>query len=295
MHSLRSLFSVLIFFLWSLTPSDAQMNKMTEKRTAEFLASTTYVELTDYDDLNTAIKTAFQKYWAVTPHKFVTTDELKEVLKDPKISLFRLISFAAGKASLENENAFFAIFMGGRKKLDWYEKDDILTSEYLDFAGGEKWVYESGYRVDFLIKTMNDYLLGLKNNIKDTANQPTLLKNKTLLVAKETLAAKASPIIAGTGKVKAFEEKALEGYKYPYKVLPLNEIKKIIEDTTASNKQFCLLAPKVSEAIKTFYVYDLESKKRIYWWVPSKKSSIRPPFTKKDFEEASEEIEGKKK
>lgn len=283
----------LLLSVGALVPAWAQ--NMTKKQSNQLSITTTYVELSGFPEFDAAFKAAIQRYWTATPFQFTTPDALEKIVSDEAISMLRIVETHGSRASIITEYTYLAVLLGGKNKMSRYTTDDIIGRARFWASGVEQYVKETDYRVDFLVKELNDQLLrkreeyaGQKPGPKEN---PALLKSKTLLVPKEPLAAQVSAPVTNK-KMDAFTLDAWEGYQSAYKILPLADIKIILADTSSANASYCLFLPQVG-IYRTFNIYDLETRKLIYeFWVGNNKTN--PPITKKDLAKLSQAVAGKK-
>ena len=268
---------------------------MSKKQTNQFFAGTTYVELTGFPDFDAIYKAAIQQYWTATPFKFTTPDVLETMAGNENISMLRIVESHGSRAKIITEYTYLAIFLGGKGKMARYSTDDIIAKNSFWASGVEQQVEETGYRLDFLIKELNDDILRKKEEYagKKPApkEKPTLLKTKILLVPKEPLSSEVSMPLSNK-KLAAFNPDAWEGYQFNYKILPLADIKRLLTDTSAAKSSYCLFIPQVG-LYRSFKIYDLDTKAMLYeFWVGN--SHTNPPITKKDLGKLSEAITGNK-
>ncbi len=292
MATQRFLFCLLLSFS-ILAPAQAQVSK---KQMVQLFKTTTYVELTGYKEFDNYLKAAMKKYWTVTPFKIASPDDLETIVNREDISMVRVIGTVSNKTGLDNGYAMIAIFAGGKKKISKYTLLDVAARANFDFRGMEKYSHESGYRVDFLVKELNDDMLFEKEKSagKKIArySNPGLLQTKTLLIPQESLDSKVTTPVLGLGKIKPFTDEAFEGYKYAYEIKPMSEIKKLLQEEGEGGQKYCLLVSHV-DAIRSFDVYDLATRQLIFHFYATGALS-KPPITKKDMENFSAEIAGKK-
>jgi hypothetical protein len=263
------------------------------------LNSTVLVVLKYSDSLNKKIKSSFEKYWTVTPYKFVNSnykDTLKtgakiiysvfdgNVVRVVQVNMERPGDLARGTP--DSWPGYYLVPLDQQKK----EQVDLIAVRGPVNSFYFEWTPESGfentyYRVDYIVKSMNDGLQFLKfsgkksmNDYEKQVNRKTAtLKDRTLLIPAELIkeydinrAILAQMSGGFGGKVIASKkpvmqsiitEKVLSEYKGKYKILPFAEIEKIAETDKAP--EYALFTPLIND-LKFLFIYTLDKKELIY-------------------------------
>ncbi|MFN0036608.1 MAG: hypothetical protein ACKVUS_16200 [Saprospiraceae bacterium] len=284
--------------LWLLAATAPTLHAQTDKNHEAILSTTMLVELSGNAQFDAFFQKAVTAHWKVTPYKFVTNAELASVVSDKSVAMLRLVTTSSGKDAMED--SYFVILRGGKKKLTKYTTADQILSADFQFNGAETNSMKAGYRAAFLIKGLNDDLTTLKKQQKKEAKSGNImkanntrvkaLKTKILLVAEESLKYKSR--YARTLNRKAVEAKDLEGYRYKYQVMPMEQIKEYISRPSEETKDFCVFVPRFNFS-KAYEIYDINTAERLYYFFP--KVAFKASLSKDDFEDLSDEVGGKKK
>jgi hypothetical protein len=298
----------MVFSFLFVLDGFGQMQELAkQKHYDETLNSTVLVVLKYSDSLNNRIRTAFEKYWKVTPYTFVTKnykDTLKPVKGVHLYSVFEGSVVRVVEVNMETKiekgtpNAwpgFYVAPLDQKKEpvVDLICARSAVNSLYYEWSK-EKQFENCYHRMDFIVKQANDILFFIKadkrassaDHKKKVNAKATGLSSKTLLIPEELTKeydinkALLSLFEAGLGGMpiaskkpiyeKMIKEEDISSYKGKAKVLPYSEIEKLANSPQAD--EYALFAPVIND-LKIVFVYDLASKELIYTdqvWVSQK-------------------------
>jgi hypothetical protein len=288
--------TTLLIGLLAFLPNNARAQSTDDYEA--MLKGTLMVELSGNEQFDAFYKKAVETHWKITPYKFVSTAELASVVSNKSTIMMRLVTTGTGNDAMSS--SYFVILRGGKKKLTSYTTLDQKMAADFQFNGAETNTMKSGYRAAFLIKALNDDLTTVKKKPEERDNAATIakasnyrvkaLKTKTLLIAEETLEYK-SPSRRMSNK-PSVTAKMLEGYRYKLQIVPMEEIKQYISKPSEQTKDFCVFVPRFDSS-KSYEIYDINTCERLYYYFPT--VAFKAALSKSDFENLSDEIEGKKK
>ena len=144
---------ILLLCICFLTlKSKSQIVAQDHEGLATFLNSTLYVPITGYKEFDEALQSAFKKYWKITPYKMANEAEYSALEKENKKRkgkqsfLFELSysSFSITRTS------YVSTFYQGTEGYDFYDKTKKFN--------------HAKYRIDYVVKLMNDAITLVKNN-----------------------------------------------------------------------------------------------------------------------------------
>jgi len=182
----------------------------------KFFASTTCIVVEDnpFSFYNAELKTAVEKYWKVTPYRFITVNEFNVMRTDPAYSfiVLTITNFSNDKSGSAYD--FLNLLLGA--DVDNLDELPEFCAIPLSFAGADEgeYSYKMGLIVRFMqyhadLVTKNPTLSSLRYLKYYNKNVPEISK-KTILVRIEDLA----PEIDTEEKIKAY---------YPYAVKIVDE------------------------------------------------------------------------
>ena len=182
----------------------------------KFKASTTCVVMEDnpFSFYNAEIKTAVEKYWKVTPVRFITVNEFNVMRNDPAYSfiVLTITNFSNDKSGSAYD--FLNLLLGA--DVDELDQLPEFCAIPLSFAGApeEEYSYKLGLIVRFMqyhadLVTKNPSTPALRYLRYYDKNVPEVSK-KTILIREVDLA----PEISTEERIKAY---------YPYKVRIVDE------------------------------------------------------------------------
>lgn len=222
---MRKLTLTALFILAVLTLAAQQRPYPTMDDAKRFTTSTTCVVLEDdpFSFYNAEIKTAVDKYWKVTPVKYIKTEEFNVMKTDPSYSfiVLTITNFSNDKSGSAYD--FLNLLLGA----DVNNLDEMpeFCAIPLSFAGAPEGEYS--YKLGLIIRFMQYHADLVMNN--PTTSSLRYLKyynknvpeigGKTILVREEDLA----PEIGTVEKIGAY-------YKYSVKIVGEEEIIRAVED-----------------------------------------------------------------
>jgi hypothetical protein len=259
-----------------------------------FLTSTLYVPVTGNASFDQALQKAFSTYWKITPYKLSQPKEFHEMEKiNSKQSQKRRKEKKLGQPAnflFTWESTRFVITDICYANVFFYGDESMTESQWIDesdFFSKSKKMTEIQYRLDYIIKALNDMLTYTKDikigdpneqqpNFLDTPGSPKTkkqsaelneklsdlfnlnaknIKTKTLLFNKDMKYA---------NKKVYSEEEIAKNYPYPYKFVSDKEFKEVLK---SDNSEFVCFIP----------VYDQEETKMTvseFVYEPSTRSTI---------------------
>jgi hypothetical protein len=216
-------FALFIFFIVAVNAQQRPYPTMDDAKL--FSASTTCVvlESNQFSFYNAEIKAAVDKYWKVTPVKFISEEEFNVMKTDPSYSfiVLTITNFSNDKSGSAYD--FLNLLLGA----DVNNLDELpeFCAIPLSFAGApeEEYSYKLGliirfmqYHADLVMKNPTTsalrYLKYYNKNVPE-------IGGKTLLVREADLA----PEISTVEKIAAY-------YKYPVKIVDEEEIIRAVEE-----------------------------------------------------------------
>jgi len=265
--------SIIIILTVCISASFAQQNKYVSKEQMElFKKSTTYIVM-DNDPLlgyNITVKAAIEKYWKITPFKFINTDEFEAQRKDVNKS-FLILTKTTLTNDKENSDYLYINLLMGEQVDHMNDMPEILNLP-LTYTGVDEnsYVYKIGVMVRFIqehVKTMlasDDIrkfhdLKFYNRNIKD-------IKKKTLLIQASDLAEEVNTI----EKIKAI-------YPYEVRIVSAAEIEKAVFTQTPNTLIAHQISPGPTDKEGRCYkiLYGVDDNK-IYYYYFVKISDVRP-------------------
>jgi hypothetical protein len=251
----------------------AQQNKQVTKEQLElFKKSTTYIVM-DNDPLlgyNITVKAAVEKYWKITPFRFISTDEFETMRKD-KGNSFLLLTKTTLTKDKENTNYLYTNLLMGEDVQSIDDMPEIITLP-VQYTGVEEnsYVYKMGVMIRFIqehVKTLMaadrpSQFRDLKyynRNIKE-------IRKKTILIEQTDLAEEVN----SSDKIKAI-------YPYNVKIVTPNEIEKAVFEQTPNTLIAHQISPGPEDKIGRSYkiLYGVDDNK-IYYYYFVKISDKRP-------------------
>jgi hypothetical protein len=194
---------------------------------AKFSKSTTFVVLEDnpFSFFNPEIKAVVQKYWTVTPYKFISTAEFNQKWTDPSYSflVLTMTNFSNDKSGSSYD--FMNLLLGA--DVDNLDQLPEFCSIPLSFSGDEEGDYT--YKLGLVVRFLQQHVETLINNPSNLAlkylkyynkNTPEV-KNKTILAREVDM----DPSLNTEDKIKVY-------YPYVFKIVDEEAIIKAVEEKT---------------------------------------------------------------
>jgi hypothetical protein len=270
---MKKILIVSVFIFFCIIVGFGQQNKqVTKDQLALFMKSTTYVVM-DNDPLlgyNITVKAAMDKYWKITPIKYISSDEFENVRKD-KDKSFLLLTRTTLTRDKENADYLYINLLMGDDVENIDDMPEILTLP-LCYTGVEEnsYVYKMGVMVRFIqehakalmasgrISSMRD-LKYYNKNIK-------FIRKKTILIEAKDLAEEVNTL----DKIKAI-------YPYSVRIVSSAEIEKAVFAQTPNTLIAHQISPgpddKIGRCYKILYGVD---DNQIYYYYFVKISDVRP-------------------
>lgn len=265
--------NISVVLLWIVVCAFAQQNKQVSKEQMElFKKSTTYVVM-DNDPLlgyNITVKSAVDKFWKITPVKYISTDEFEAQRKDKDKSFLILTRTTLTRDKENTDYLYINLLMGDNvSKID--EMPEIITLP-LHYTGVEEnsYVYKMGVMIRFIqehAKTlMNSERLGQYRDLKYYNRNISEIKKKTIFIEASDLAEEVNTI----DKIKAI-------YPHDVKIVSAVEIEKAVFEQTPNVLIAHQISPGPADKIGRCYkiLYGVDDNK-IYYYYFVKISEVRP-------------------
>jgi len=262
-----------IFIFFGLTSAFAQQNKQVTKEQMElFKKSTTYVVM-DNDPLlgyNITVKSAMDKYWKITPIKYISSDEFENERKDKTKSFLLLTKTTLTRDKQNTDYLYLNLLMGDNvDKID--NMPEILTLP-LHYTGVEEnsYVYKMAVMIRFTQEHAKAMMatdkLSQFRDLKYYNKNIKEIKKKTLLIEASDLAEEVNSI----DKIKAI-------FPYDVRIVSSAEIEKAVFAKTPNTLIAHQISPgpedKVGRCYKILYGVD---DNQIYYYYFVKISDVRP-------------------
>lgn len=242
----------------------AQQNKqVTPEQLALFPRSTTYV-VTDNNPMsgyNIAIKSSVEKYWKVTPYKFITPGEFDQLRTKKENSFLLLTKVNLTKDERQAEYWYLNLLMGDQVS-SLNDLPEILTLP-LDYTGVDEstYAYKLPVMIRFAQQHVKDMLAAspkiLKfRNLKMYNVNCREMKNKTLLLQQSDLAEEVNSL----DKIKAV-------YPYPVKIVSADDIENAVLGQTPNTLILHQISPGEDDNIGRSYkiIYGVDDNKIYYY------------------------------
>lgn len=270
---------LLLSTLFISSISNAQIMDATGEKLNTFFTSTVYVPITGNVAFDEAVKRGFTKYWKATPFKFIEGAEYKKLYKEndknnnhtagqPKTFLFEWSHNWISITDICHADTYM------------YGDENLSEAKWVDgsdYFAKSKTFDNIKYRIDYIIKAMNDLILLTKNNnlaynqfneISSAINKNSnILKKKTLLVNMDFKYANK----------KVYKEGVFNGYPYPYKLVSDADFKAALKSEQAD---VVCLVPVYWQGYTgmqaLIYVYEPSTRNTIYMEFCEKFNKFNP-------------------
>lgn len=233
-----------LLFLFMIVTISAQHNKQVNReQLLRFIKSTTYVVMDPNPLLgyNFTIKTAMDKFWTVTPYKYISTDEFENLRMNRNNSFIILTKVSVTKDKSDAQYLYFNFLMGDSVK-EINDMPEILELP-LCYTGVDEnsYVYKMGVIVRFaqehvkMLMTTN--FLWTYRNLTYYNLDVREIKRKVLLVEASDLAEEVNTI----DKIKTV-------YPYPIRIVSSDEITNAVNKQTPNTLILHVVSPVKVEA-----------------------------------------------
>lgn len=222
---LRNLLPVLLPLLISVTASSQERPWPTSEDASRFLKSVTCVvkESDPFSFYNAEIKDAVDRYWKVTPVKYITGEEFNVMRNDPSYSflVLTMTNFSNDKSGSVYD--FLNLLQGA--DVDELDQLPEFCAIPLCFSGAPEEEYS--YKLGLIIRFMEYHAELVMKNPSTTAlrylkyynkNVPEI-RNKTILVREQDLAPEVNT-----------PERIAVHYPYTVRIVDEEEIMRAIEE-----------------------------------------------------------------
>lgn len=252
-----------ISFIFFITALFAQHNKQVSRKQLElFKKSTTYVVM-DPDPMlgyNFAIKSAVEKFWKITPYKFVTFDEFDKLRMNCNNS-FIMVSRVSLTKTEDRAVYIYLNFLMGDSVKELNDMPEILELP-LCYSGIDQnsYIYKMGVIIRFAqehVKTLDKSLfLWTYKNLNYYNYAISNIKKKTLLVESSDLADEVNTI-----------EKIKEYYPYDIRIVSSNDIDKAVQNQTPNTLILHVISPSPEDTRGRSYkiIYGVNDNKIYYY------------------------------
>lgn len=239
--------SLAFFLLLAFAALSAQQRPYpTVEDAKKFMTSTTCIVVEDnpFSFYNAELKTAVEKYWKVTPYRFITVSEFNVMRNDPAYSFIvqTITNFSNDKSGSAYD--FLNLLLGA--EVDNLDELPEFCAIPLSFAGADEGEYS--YKMGLIVRFMQYHADLVMKNPTTTAlrylryynkNVPEIGK-KTILVRLEDL----SPEIDTEEKIKAW-------YPYRVRIVDEDEIIRAVENQDKDVLIFHKVGPEASKQTGT--------------------------------------------
>jgi hypothetical protein len=260
-----------------LSLSQAQVLQFTpeSKQFQSLITRTINVVETGNEEFDKALHSAFDTYWKSTKFEYISYDEFKKSVTDQSKSFFIPmninVTFTKLKgmqqqAMYEKTKFWYGLINGGKKSIESYGDNDVIVLSPIGLYSGEDQLFPSMYRLDYVVKSMDDAITAAKDGqIKGklfeslkpiNAGFVKIAKEKTLIINQD-----AHSIAMGKDRGQTTTTKAFAEYPYKYKFVSDSEFKEIMAGNDES--YICLLP--VIEVNKHVMVFEPSTKKTVYY------------------------------
>lgn len=246
------------------------------KQFQSLITRTINVVETGNEEFDKALHSAFDTYWKSTKFEYITYDDFKKSVTDQNKSFFIPmninVTFTKTKNGMQQQALYektkfwYGLINGGKKSIESYGDNDVIVLSPIGLYSGEDQLFPSIYRLDYVVKSMDDAISGAKNgqvkgklleSLKPiNAGFVKIAKEKTLIINKD-----AHSVAMGKDRGQTTLEKALVEYPYKYKFVSDSEFKDIMSGNDES--YICLLP--VIEVNKHIMVFEPATKKTVYY------------------------------
>ena len=281
----KIVFSILL--LVAVVQLSAQQNRQVTREQLElFKKSTTYVVMDNNPMLgyNITIKAAIEKFWKITPFKFISSDEFETMRLDRSKSFILLTKVNLTKETTGAEYLYLNFLMGDSVKDMNYMPEILVLPLCYNGVDENSYTYKMGVIVRFVqehVKTLMDSkIIFPYKNLTYYNMQVRDIKKKTLLVEKTDLAEEVNSL----EKIKAF-------YPYEIRIVTSDEIENAVNKQTPNTLILHVISPAKDEASGRSYkiIYGVADNK-MYYYSYEKISQMRPAgFLAKDFKRIATE------
>jgi hypothetical protein len=230
-----------------------------------FLYTKMLVVLDGTPQYNEALKQAIKDHWKITNYQFIESSQVNLWIDNERYSFMMPVIIEEIRnndiATYTKQFNYLAVFLGGKKSVKKYSKNDLIAYAPFDFDNLEKEKSESAFRMGFMVRSMHDAIQIMQQE-KFTGNFEKLEKSliehynkKTSTLAKKTLLIDPDYFTKKFGKIDF-----AHAYPYKYEIADRKKISQLMKD-----KDFhYLYLSIVSTDEKYLFVYNLYSGEVIY-------------------------------
>lgn len=271
--TMKKLLIIPLFICFGIVVAFGQQNKqVTKDQLALFKKSTTFVVM-DNDPLlgyNITVKAALDKYWKITPVKYISSDEFENVRKD-KDKSFLLLTRTTLTRDKENTDYLYVNLLMGENVENIDDMPEILTLP-LCYTGVEEnsYVYKMGVIVRFIQEHAKALLASERpssmRDLKYYNKNIKSIRKKTILIEAKDLAEEVNTI----DKIKAI-------YPYDVRIVSSADIEKAVFAKTPNTLITLQISPgpedKIGRSYKMLFGVD---DNQMYYYYFVKISEVRP-------------------
>ncbi len=183
---------------------------------------------------------------------------------------------STGPEKSQNHKYWMSIIVGGKKRLSKYTDNDIFVLSPFNFWSGEKNIEDASYRIDYIIKGMNDgisivrdkkindsYLKRINAVIDEINTNSNQIKDKTLIINNDAaFIKKMNPYSKTLLYKEIFDANDFKkSYPYKYRFVDNAEYREILH----GNSDEHLLLLMVIEKNTHILIYDPSTRKTVYY------------------------------
>lgn len=313
---MKKIYILLCLITFSFSASKSQEMLCSEEGLSKFLISTVYVPITGNKVFDEALQKGFSKYWKITPYKFLEHAEFSKLEKEneqehnkrtrtqPKSFLFTWGGNTFVITDICGANTFA---YGDENMLEskWL-KDGTAEFSKVRPADGYKTIENVAYRLEYIVKAMNDMITFTKDNklgndpvnhrisfqeggnylsttkgkmhFSDMHHKLSLLFNSNAKIIKEKTLVLNRDMKYANKKVYKDEEAFAKYYPYKYKFVSDAEFKAILKGEQAEYVCFIPSYWQGHMYMQAFeFVYEPATKSTIYMGFIEKFSRVEKP------------------
>ncbi|HEY1038425.1 MAG TPA: hypothetical protein VGF30_03425, partial [Bacteroidia bacterium] len=243
----------------------------------QMMNSKTMVVLVGDTAFDNSVKRAMKKYWTITKYDFIEmkdidahiADEGKSFLLPFVITVTYTHSAGSKFSDYSKLKSWYSVLLGGRKSLSRYTDKDPIAIAPFNYYGDEKVYLSCAYRLDYMVKGINDAFTECKDKqlsgsyakiifkCIDNINLQTVeaLSKKTLVVNKD--------MMCWYNNKNMVSKELFDDAKYAYKIQYVSdaEFKSIMK---GNSSEYLCFFPSI-EVNKHMIVFDPSTRKTVYY------------------------------
>lgn len=234
---------------------------LTYEHVKQFYKSNTYVVLDDnqLSDYNAKIQDAVNKYWKLTPIKFISQADFATLRMDSKNSFLILSEVVFTKDFLQARYDFFSLLMGGNYQV--IDRMPVLAAVPIGYSDAPQ--EASMYKIGAILKFLIAHIERLKANpelvkadmYKLYNDDQKTIKDKTLYLIKEEL----SKDLNTEAKIKAI-------YPDKFKFVTRDELEEAIDKNEPDVVFLHKVGPEGTKKKARCYILIIGTDSKLYYF-----------------------------